>query len=318
MKHLSQLVLFFTITLLASCVNRVAIPEEEDKLLFVELEMLRGSQELTATVMTSNNLQGYYPVERPEEVVMFLSAVGTEEIGGSFIYDADRDLYFYENSVADIIKTNYKLRLVASIEGTDIQSITAHTQVPKFNELNEETFEVVNEDKFTNELGEEYWESNIRFNFIDLHDNNSHFYQLILNEKLTEKVVENNEVKYSYSGDFVPFEIIDIVSGKEAIKQFYHKDGLFIDMDEMQSEFFEVRVRSTFPIENESQVTDFIFPHTLAITKEHYNYHLGLHNINEAKSSIFNEPALFRSNIDGGLGIFSSCNPESQIFQIVR
>lgn len=318
MKHLNLYAFLFIVTCLASCVNRVEIPEEADKQLFVELEIVRGTYDLEAKVMTSNNLQGLYPIENPEDVDLCIKIdIPGLDDAYCFIYDEERELYYYNDFPELYTRPNYRLILEGKILSDEAISVKSSSINPKFSNIDENSVEIVEEEIVTTELGD-FWEPTIRFNLLDLYDGNAQYCQILFSDRVTEKEIVNNEPVYNFIGGDVPFELINIVSGGEAMKQFTHKEGVFIDLDNLESEFFEVKLRSSIPFKSGDQFNDLIFTNTIALPKAHYDYHLGLHNINSSKKSIFNEPALYRSNIEGGLGVFSTCSPAKQQITLKR
>lgn len=298
-----------------SCVSKVDIPDDENPQLLIEMELM-NAQEITATLSTSSDLNGVYPIEAPNEAVIKL--VNTSDTENVYIldYDSDRNVYYLKNEpVGGLVRSTAVLKLSAELENSNIPKITAETRVPRAGKIID--VEVINETTIDID-GQEFWQGDFRFNLLDITARVDEFYQLAFFEKLTNRTISGLDTIYSFDSNAkTEFDIVSLNSGNEAIKQFSHKKGLFVNFSKIESEFIEVTLRSKFPIESENQVTDHIFTNLMSITEENFNYHLGLHNIEGSKQSVFGEPALYRSNIKDGLGIFSGCvmNPDEFIIK---
>jgi len=307
LKNLPKVILLLTLVTLSSCVSRVTIPEEEKPVFVVDLQMLRGSQAF-ATVHTSNNLNGSYPIERPENVKITVQEEGVDETS-NFVWNDETRVYDFNGGDAFqnfLLTTNRKLELRVEILDSDIPEVESTSIVPNSGKLVDA--ELVFSETVNDENGNEFWQGTIRFNFQELNKNYPIYYQLMLNEKLQTKEVVDGEMKYTnLSNEKTPFEIVSVSSGVLAAKEFLISDGLWIDLDKLESEYFEVTIKSQHPIEFDNQTSDNIFSSVIGITKEHYDYHLGLNHIESSNSSLFGEPGLYRSNIENGLGIFSTC-----------
>jgi hypothetical protein len=289
---------------MSSCVNKVSIPDDVKPTLVIDLQMLSGSDNIFATVHTSNNLNGSYPIEKPDDVFIQVQDINSDNFI-DFIYNEDTKVYDYVGSENFLIP-NKSLRLQAEIYGSDIPKIRAFSKVPKRNEIIDT--ELVSSKVYEDSEGQEYWQGTIKFNFKKLNFNESLFYQLKLKEKLQTKSVENGEVVYtSLSNEETLFTIVNVTSGQFAVKEFVNEEGLWIDLDKMDDEFFEVEIRSNYPIEHENQTSDILFSEVLSITEDHYNYYLGLNNIETSSNSLFSEQGLYRTNIEKGFGLFSTC-----------
>ncbi|MFT4535909.1 MAG: hypothetical protein ACJA1A_002749 [Saprospiraceae bacterium] len=312
MKALKNILAIFCILVIlgmSSCVSRVTIPDEEKPVFVIDLQMLRGSDNIFATLHTSNNLNGTYLIDKPETVLIKVQEVNVDNFI-QFSYNPDTEVYDYSGS-EDFLIPNKSLRLQAVILGEDIPMITSYSKVPMFNELVET--ELVSESIYKDiNSGIDYWQGKIRFNFENLNTTESLFYQLKLKEKLQTKSFENGEPLYTtISQDQNLFEILDVSSGQFAVKEFVDQEGLWIDLDKMDDDYFEIELRSNYPIEIEGQTSDNIFSQVISITEDHYNYYLGLNNIETSGSSLFGEQGLYRTNIEKGFGIFSTCVQKS-------
>ncbi len=289
---------------MSSCVNKVSIPDDVRPTLVIDLQMLRGSDNILAKVHTTNNLNGSYPIEKPGDVFIQVQDVNSDNFI-DFIYNEETKVYDYIGSETFLIP-NKQLRLKAEIYGSDIPKIRAFSTVPKWNEIVDT--ELVSSRIYKDSEGLEFWQGTIKFNFENLNTNESLFYQLKLNEKLQTKSIENEEVVYtSILPDATPFTIVSVTSGQFAVKELVNEEGLWIDLDKMDDEFFEIEIRSNYPIELENQTSDNLFSEVVSITEDHYNYYLGLNNIETSSNSLFSEQGLYRTNIEKGFGIFSTC-----------
>ena len=304
LKNITILLLFIFALGLSSCVSRVSIPDEEKPMLVIDLKMLRGSDNIYATVSTSNNLNGTYKIEHPEDVVITVKDITSDNFS-NFVYNPETKVYEYSEN-EDILIPNKNLRLEAEIKGSEIPKVTAQSKVPRANNLVET--ELVSSSRHIDSQGLEFWQGKIKFNLKNLNTKESLFYQLNFSEKLQTKSIENGEAVYTtISPDKTPFTILNVTSGQFAVKEFINEDGLWIDLDKMEDDFFEMEIRSKYPIELEGQTSDNLFSQVLSITEDHYNHYLGLNNIETTSNSIFGEQGLYRTNIVKGFGVFTTC-----------
>ena len=306
LKNSTLLILLLVTLGMTSCVSKVSIPDDEKPMFVIDLQMLRGSDNIYATVQTTNTLNGrLYPIERPEDVIIKVQELEVDNFI-NFVYNSERGVYEYSAS-EDVITPNTNFVLTTEIPGSDIPKVTARTKVPMGNKL--VGTELIEDKEVLGDDGKTYWQGTIRFNFENLNRRNSLFYQLKLNQKLQTKSSLDGEVEYiTISHDLNPVEIVNVSSGQFAVKEFEGQDGLWIDLDQLgDDEYFEIEIKSSFPIEYDGQTSDNIFANVVSITEDHYNYYLGLSNINSSNTTLFNEKGLYRSNIDRGVGIFSTC-----------
>lgn len=308
-------ILLFVVFVMSSCVTRVDAPQEGLAQLHIELEMLRN-KELIATLKTSNNLSGAFPIEHPEDARITIRDKETD-FSAEFIWEADRGVYAYTFPINHpLFSSNKTIKLTAFIEGRELPVLEAVTIVPKAGEVVEqESLDAIA--KIDGVSGEKYWERKFKFNLVRLIPNTGIHYQLLLKEQLSELTIVGQDSTYEKITPFpTKLEILEITHGGEAIREFYHQEGLFIKLEDLESEFIEVLVKSTQPITSDNVVTEFIATNLISITEDSYDYHRGLHNINLSENSIFGESALYRSNIKNGLGIFSACVQDEEDFKI--
>lgn len=303
LKNLATLFLLVGTLGMYSCVSRVSISDEEKPMLVIDLQMLKGSDSIFATVHTSNNLNGTYKIDRPDDVVITVKDITSDNFS-NFIYNPETLVYeYFENE--DILRFGKNLRLEAEIKGSNIPKITAFSKVPNTSSLVDT--ELVSSSIYKDSEGLEYWQGKVKFNFKKLNTNASLYYQLKINEKLQTKSFDNGDNVYtSISPDATPFSILNVTSGQFAVKEFVNEEGLWVDLDKMEEEFFEIELRSNYPIELENQTSDNLFSQVFSITEDHYNYYLGLNNIETSSKSLFSEQGLYRTNIEKGFGLFST------------
>ena len=317
LKKLAYILLLVIPVCMISCVSKVSIPDEAKQQLVIDLQMLLNSEDIFATVHTSNNLSGTYKIEHPEDVIIKVSDLETQDNKIDFIYNAERNVYEFSASEG-VLRPNKRFSLTAEILGSDIPKINAISKVPRENDLVDT--ELVESSIYENEKGQEYWQGTVRFNFKDLSTSESLYYQLSLNEKLqTKSTLDGVDSYETISDDKSEFEIINVNSGQFAVKEFLNNSGLWIDLDQLgEDEYFEVEIRSSFPKELEDQSSDNLFVNVISITEEHYNYYLGLNNIESSSNSIFNEKGLYRSNIVNGSGIFSTSIKNESVINLAQ
>lgn len=297
---------------LASCVNRIDIPEEEDAMLFIKMEMLRGQETIEADFKTTNNLNGTYPIEKPANATIRVheSVSGVAEKQITFLYDPDKEKYVANAVTNDFLLPGREYKLEAKIDNSTFVPITSITKVPYLNKISE--YVLIDETEYEDEEGNLFWQGTVGFTFseaINLEKRFGHF-QI---EGFRTTIVDNEHI---FGSDKEFFELVNVNVGNGAVTDIIHRDGFFVEFDELENNYLEVVLRSKFAITEENQVTDFLNTSLISVSKEHYDYHISFHNIQQSQGNIFEENALYITNINNGLGLFSSCVRMSEMIDL--
>jgi hypothetical protein len=304
--------------LFMSCVNRIDIPEEEDSHFYINLEMVTGQNTLVADFKTSNNLNGTYPISIPEFASITIKELNpsSQDVNNEreLIYDEISQKYV-NNFGKDFLKLSQEYELVAKMDNSGLEEITATTIVPRM--LTIKKTELVSESEYTDIDGNRYWEGTVGLTFLKAAGNNDRFGHLVLKGLETERnITPEGDTIYINGMESRLFKLLDIEVGRGAITDLIHKDGFLIDFTKLEDEYLEIVLRSPFPITKPNHVTNFLHSDIYAVTKAHHDYHVALHNIKKSQGSIFDEHALYHSNIKNGLGLFSSCTFKGDILEL--
>lgn len=298
--------------ILPGCVTRIDIPEEEAKMFHIELEMMR-SQDISATLKTSNNLQGTFPIEHPEDAIVKVFVEGDSENIYGLEYNPDNGKYESELSSlnTEIIKPLSTMTLTAEVPGSDIPQISAVTKVPQFGQIGK--LEVSSSKKETFE-DQTFWEYDLTVNFMPV---NVDYFQLLLSEQLATLEITGDDSTYTnVTADPTALDIVSLGNGAAALREFSGEEGIFIDVAQLDEDLsFTIRVRSSHPV-NGDEITESVSTKLISLSEDGYNYKRGLHNIAESENSIFGEKAIYRQNINNGLGIFTACVAKNEEFPI--
>ena len=116
-----------------------------------------------------------------------------------------------------------------------------------------------------------------------------------------------NRIEIIPTGDLLTFDLVDVNVGRSTVTDIIHRDGFFIEMDELEDDYLEIVIESNHPITEAAHVTKIIHSTLLAVSEDHYNHHIAYHRIIESQGMIFNEKPLYSTNIENGLGLFSTC-----------
>jgi hypothetical protein len=295
--------------LIVSCVNRIDIPEEEDSKLFVSLEMLAGENRIVADVQTSNNLNGTYPISIPNSASVVISEIISGSIDDDneieLIYDDNTGKYVSENTQT-FLGRNRKYELVVKVEDSELQEITAITIVP--DKIKVEEVELLSEDEYIDAEGNRYWEGVVGLFFMKASGNKDRYGHIIVEGYETERIITpEGDTTHVKGPEPELFTLEDVEVGAAAVTDMVHREGFLVDYTKLEEEYIELVLRSPFPITKPNHVTNVLFVNIYSVTEAHHDYHVSLHNIKKSQSNIFDEPALYNSNIENGLGLFSSC-----------
>gem|GEM_PF-4302936 len=311
LKHI--IVILFSLSfLLPGCVTRVDIPEEEDKMFHIELEMMRA-EDISATLQTSNNLQGTFPIEYPEDAVVKLGIEGDGE--NVYFLEYNRDNGKYERDLTnidnDIVIPTRTMTLSAEVPGSDIPVITASTVVPIFGQIG--GLEIT-ESELVPFQDLSFWEYEIEMSLMPV---SVDYYQLLLEEQLAVLEIAGSDSTYiDVTTSPTNLDIVSYGIASSAIREFNGEEGVFIDVAELDGDLtFSLRVRSSHPVTG-PEILESVSTKLISLTEDGYNYKRGLHNIAESQNSIFGEKAIYRQNIRGGLGIFTACVAKDEKFPI--
>ncbi|MDF1695029.1 MAG: DUF4249 family protein [Saprospiraceae bacterium] len=316
MKKYFSYILLLVVVGMASCVSRIDIPENEESKLFISLEMLAGDTKIVADLNTTNNLNGTFPIQNPSDAIIVIKE---ENIGGSDVavertLEYDEVIGKYQTEDTDgFLKTGFTYFLEAQIDNSTYKKITAETKVP--NSITIDDFELLSEEIVQDIDGNDVWQGTIGISLMDA--NKSGYGHLVLYGFLSTKEISlMGEEIIVFGTESRPFELIEVVQGQTAITDIIHRDGLFINLGDLNNDYLEITLRSPFPITQPNQVTDHIHTEMISVSAEHYDYHIAYHNIKSSQNDIFGEKALFRSNIKDGLGLFSSCSRSTTILEL--
>ena len=281
---------------LTSCVQRLDLPQDIDLKMMVELELVKGD-EITAKVSVSSELNGFYDIKNPENADIQLVKNDEEIVGMQ--YDADRRIYFANVNSVSFITSNATLKLEASLANEGVDNVTSSTKVPFANDV---SLASLIAEEFVEIEDEQYWQGTFHMELGEGSSSVGNFYRVKFDVKLT--IDDNGTLRTE--GDWTEMEIVNVENNLESLNTFSHLEGLYIEFDKMDEDFFEITLRSNIPHTEDNRVYELLRPEITSVSEDHFNYHRGIDNINRNNSSIFNEPALYRTNIKNGLGVFSS------------
>jgi len=308
LKYPSKVLFLCLAICITSCVNRIDIPEEEEAQLFIRLEMLKGESAITADFKTTNNLNGTFPIQYPK-----MAEIEIKEDQGNvdaekkmiLVYDEDLDKYVSAFDAGDFLLLGREYVLTANLAGSGFDKITSRTKVPYPIVIDE--YELIEEGTFSDIEGNAFWQGTIGMTFNPNTRKDTRYGHLDISGFKTLKEEMDGEVNYVPIGEAQPFTLVNVVVGNRAITDIVHRDGFFIEFDDLENDYIEVTLQSPIPITESNQIMAFLNASLMSISKEHYDYHLSYHHIIRSQGNIFDENALYISNIDKGLGLFSSC-----------
>lgn len=320
LKSLTPILLFTAVLCLAGCVNRIDIPEDEDSMLYINLEMHVGQSSYSADFKTTNNLNGSFPIYAPQDAEIKIAELNPGAVDNNkevfLIYDSDSERYVSDDEYNLTFLTkgrNYTLE--ASVEGSGLDKISAITKVP--NRILIDSLVLISEAEYTDKDENHFWQGTIGIHFKPSTQSDSRYGYLHLTGKKTIKSIgSGGEIIYTEEGGDQYFDLINVVDGNASLTDVIHRTGWLIDFDKIENDYLEMQIRSPFAISDPSQVTDFLNTNMVAVGQDHYEYHIALHNIKKSEGNIFEENALYRSNIEKGLGLFSTCYAYEKEFDL--
>lgn len=270
--------------------------------------MLEGDNKIVADLKTSNNLNGTYPISIPNNALITIAEIisgGKDDDNEiELVYDADTKKYISENTEY-FLGRNREYELVAKIEGSELEEITATTIVPS--RILIEEYDLLSE-QVVNYNGSNYWEGVVGLTFMQSPGNKDRYGHFVIDGVETERIINSEGDTIYYNGlESKLFTLEEVEVGRGAVTDLVHRDGFLVDFTKIEDNYIEIIVRSPFPITKPNHVTDVLDIDIFSVTKAHYDYHVALHNIKKSQGYIFDEHALYNSNIKNGLGLFSSC-----------
>lgn len=268
--------------------------------------MLYGENRLVAEFKTTNNLNDSYPIDNPSNAIIRVAENDPTLVENQITldYDESLDRYVYDGAQG-FLKYGREYLLEAFIEDSELQAIKSRTIVPQRDSIYE--VELLDEKTYEDIDGNIFWEGTVGMYFSESNSKTERFSHLVLGEYKTLKEVVDNEIVYTKEGEEHYFKLQNVNVGAGSIVDMVHRDGYLLELDELEDNYLELVLRSTIPITEPNQVNEVLHSKLFAVSDEHYEYHKSLHNILKNKDNIFEEKALYSSNIENGLGIFSSC-----------
>lgn len=318
MKNITSILFLLVIVSLGSCVNRIAIPDDEESKLFISLEMLANESTIVADFKTSNNLNGSYPITSPSNGIITITEVKEKGVD----YDNEITLEwddvtqkYISINTESFLKKGKRYTLKAEIEDSNFESISSETLVP--NMIDFDAVDLISERIVSDSDGNDFWESTVGLTFVQGAGFIDRYAHVVFKNKETERVISTEgDTSYISTSGKEPFILSGINVGAGAITDIVHREGIMVDISKLEENYLELVLRSTFPITKPNHVTDIIYADIFAVTEDHHDYHVSFHNIKQSQGNIFDEHALYISNINNGLGLFSSCVYREQTLEL--
>ncbi|MEE9439490.1 MAG: DUF4249 family protein [Saprospiraceae bacterium] len=319
MKQLSFILLLTFFAILTGCVNRIDITDEEESKIFVTCEMVRGDR-VVAYVSTSNNLNGSNSILFPEDaqINIFPKGIGVTENILELLYDKEHNYYISAPHIPtnDFLFPGRTYVLEARINNSVIKQIYSKAQLPVGNTI--DTIIVVENEIPYNDGINDFWQGtlNIKLSEPSILNQENYFHFLLNDIMTTETIDSEGQLFFDHEGEPQNLELIRVNKGVFAVTELAHKDGFFVKYSDLIDGQLEVVLRSSIPITEENQVTKHIISHLMSISEDYYEYHIGKSNIIEISETVFSEPALLRSNIEQGIGLFSGSIQTNQTIHL--
>jgi len=305
--------LFFTL-LLHSCVDRISIPEEKSGSLVLNCEAVIGSDSVTATLSTSNNLSGSEPIIAPEDAVIEIFGI-RDNFDAKFTlhYVPEERVYRTKDNISALWTGMSQHRIRASIPSDLYEPVDAKVTMPRANTV----ATVTGGPTVEAEVGTDVYQGRDITITLEEPEVKPAFYQISVREKLTTTFTnEDGEIEYNITSEEIPMEIVDVISGGAGAVNMVHKDGLLLDQSRLEDNTFSISVNATSPKQSEDQVLSTFIVEVLSVTKDFYDYHKAKSNTITGSDGTLNEPPIWASNINGGFGLFSTTTRTTSQFEV--
>lgn len=268
----------------SSCVERVGSPLtsiDGDELV---VHSIISPDEAVQAAVSVSHLTG---ISFPESAEIELMGTGLQGSSLRFSYKNSTNRYILRNQqFRPTVGGEYELR--AFVPDSDIDTIFSRTVIPA--EINIAKAEFSNTEIAT--------------------VNNAHDYFFDLTIQLEEPEVMPAWLhiiptyKTNISDDFQKFEIEEPTVEKNAVKQFYLEEGIFVDMTKLSGNEITIRVSTLIPVKPGALIKN-IFFETRSTTKDYYQYLQTRAKQTQQEDGGFSAPITNFTNIDNGLGIFA-------------
>jgi len=266
--------LFACMMLMPSCVDRIGIPEEGESKLVLVSELQYLSNEITATLSASGNLNGSQEAFSPHDADITISR---DKVDGIYrlVYDESRKLYATTQTLNDEfwLKGN-TYNIECSVPDDRYKSVTASV-------------------------------TKLRSNTIVHTKTKPAYYHLHLNSKLTVLETNLGTPEYVSSGNTLPIDIESIESGGAGVIILHHRDGILIDHSRLEENTIEITIVSPHEVIHDNQVLDMFDFSLNSVSKDYYDYHKAYSNRVQAVNGQYVDPPIFSNNIKNGVGLFS-------------
>lgn len=268
---------------------------DDDQQIVLHAELVAGeipSVFISVSSDINRNSDYYYPVGTEAEVTLHFD--GEED---NIRYGNEPGLYFNQTL---LIQEGVNYEIHVSIPGQEVQDITAETLVPFSVEIGEielmgKSAEPVPD---TNDLLLEY---DLKVELPEPENAATYFYLVPTMLDLQLLQADPQQIEYVEIGG----SSIEVLDNKNAIDQYIHKNGIFIDYSKLQTN--EINLRVTLQVaSSQVDLLDHFELKLNTINSESMNYHEYTNREIRSDALPFNEPLINYSNVNSGLGLFTA------------
>jgi len=262
---------------------------DQERKFHIQCELTPGEMPL-AYIHVTGTIDRSEPISRPkEDINVFL------DDSKRFPYSPSLEAYFISSFTIEEGK-EYTISIIDTNAIYDAPTAFARTVVPFSNDI--ESIDVV--ENIENQAGNEIQ----RVLEVDIEIENptdgSNYFQItpsILNPSL---LIEGTE-------EYMPLEskFIEILSDESAFVKYIHKNGIFLDINKLESPLVTLRLTYTAQIDQYDLIDHMLF-NLSTITDETMMFHDQSDREVSLSSLQLDEPLTSSTNVENGLGLFGS------------
>lgn len=202
----------------------------------------------------------------------------------------------------------------AWIPNSDLDTISAQTFIPE--PIGLRSAEIISLEKYRISDTKENVKVEIEIE-LETPKQRPGYFQILPSRKVsTFRMDENGNPIVSNTSDVLPLNVDQIQTARNAVFEFNHKDGVFVDYSRLNGQKIILTLLTDDPIDNSREILSLLDIKINTLSEELYNYHLNLSTQLINSQSDFFTPADHYTNVENGFGVMGSFSSKSSTIEV--
>ena len=284
-----------------SCREEFFLEPEESSPNLNFISELSTESPISATLSTTVPFGAQEGSELPPDAMVFFSGSDLPVLATAMTFNDNRG--FYELRRFDFKPTQgntYEIK--AFLPNSSFDTLSATTYIPRSGRISQVNTLSVSKREVS--INEEHYIIRVSVSLAEPRDLPAYF-QIIPHRVLTTfRTDSDGNVLFTDHNELEELKIKNVLSDRNAVFEFSHKNGIFIDYSRLQDNNIELELETSEPLSRHSEVIRLLNIQLNTLAPELYYYNSFLNDQFRANKTTFSYPVNSYSNINNGIGIF--------------